>query len=127
MNSYTSKQNSEPKTHQEKNRRRTTNEERLTNNKINASTNTTDYNKPYDPNANTNYYPNPKPVTPTTNANTEALDQKLAELKQQQYQPQQSTRINDPNATKKYDVTTVKERVPDKATEEYDGYLFNFE
>ncbi len=92
------------------------------NNKINASTNTTDYNKPYDPNANTNYYPNPKPVTPVTNANTEALDQKLAELKQQQYQPQQSTRINDPNATKKYDVTTVKERVPDKASEEYDDF-----
>ena len=79
-------------------------------------------NKPYDPYVNNKTYENPTAPLPTTNAKTESLDQKLAELKSQQYQQPQSTRIDNPNVNKPYNVTTVKERQEDPASKDYDEY-----
>lgn len=93
------------------------------NNKIATASNTLNTNKPYDPNANTNYYPNPTAPTPTYNAKSDDLQQKLEALKEQQRQVGQSNKLQgNPYQPKPYDAQPVKEKQEDKATQEYDDY-----
>lgn len=91
-------------------------------NKIATASTTLNANKPYDPNANTNYYPNPTAPVPTSNAKSDALQQKLDALKEQQRQVGQSNKIADNYAPKPYEAQPLKERQEDKASQDYDDY-----
>jgi outer membrane protein OmpA-like peptidoglycan-associated protein len=91
-------------------------------NKIATASTTINSNKTYDPNANTNYYPNPTAPVPTSNAKADALQQKLDALKEQQRQVGQSNKIADNYTPKPYEAQPLKERQEDKATQDYDDY-----
>lgn len=94
-----------------------------TSNKIATASTTVNTNKPYDPNATTNYYPNPKAPTPTYDAKADDLEQKLQALKEQKKQVGQSNRLEaNPYQAKPYDAQPLKERQEDKATQDYDDY-----